>query len=125
MYHRSGYRWVKKKLRQGQFELKTWIYLISVGIITAMFGWLLDGLYKIMKWGRELFLDLDFFPAYAFSIVWGITFTIVAIMCCKKLSVYAKGSGTPEIKTILAGTMLLGPLSTRCLIAKLLGLVAG
>jgi H+/Cl- antiporter ClcA len=49
--------------------------------------------------------------------------SLISVACTKLLSSYAKGSGTPEIKTILAGSTLTGPLSMRCFLAKLIGLV--
>ena len=88
-------------------------------------GWALDMAYMFVRGGRLLIAQMSFWEAYPLLMVWGIFWTCLAVLCCKKLSVYAKGSGTPEMKTILAGTMLLGPLSTRCFVAKIIGLVCG
>ena len=89
-------------------------------------GWALDVSFLFLRSGKTWIKNhLPFGAAYPLTIVWGCFWVCMAILCCKKLSVYAKGSGTPEMKTILAGTMLLGPLSLRCFIAKILGLVCG
>jgi chloride channel 2 len=109
-----------------QVTLRTWLYLVLLGILTAIMGWLLDVMYLTVKAGRKKIKDvLPFAAAYPLTMVWAIIWTCLAIACCKKLSVYAKGSGTVEMKTILSGTMLMGPLTMRCFIAKLLGLVCG
>jgi chloride channel 2 len=108
-----------------EVTVRTWVYLAALGCLTALTAWVLDELATLIKKGRAEIRVLGFWSAYPLSIVWGVFFTCLAIFMCKKLSVYAKGSGTPEMKTILAGTMILGPLSVRCFVAKLLGLVFG
>ncbi len=127
IYEKVGIlRAIYRKWMSAQITIKTWSFLVTLGFLTAVMGWALDVMFLSIRSGKRYIKDtLPFGAAYPLTMLWGVFWVGLAITCCKKLSVYAKGSGTPEMKTILAGTMLLGPLSLRCFVAKILGLVCG
>lgn len=103
-----------------------WLYLLLLGIITAVIGGMMD-------WAIIYCHRLRYYLARAPHnywedwFMWGSTtlfFTALAIAACQ-LSPVAQGSGIPEIKCILSGVKLKGLLSFKTLMAKVLSLTFG
>jgi chloride channel 2 len=58
--------------------------------------------------------------------LWVITSIVLALLStfiCDMISVYAQGSGVPEVKTILSGINFYKYLSLETLVAKVLGMI--
>ena len=93
--------------------------------MTATLSFLVELQLRYVMLGRKSLEQQSFWVAYPSVLLWAVILSLISVACTFKLSSYAKGSGTPEIKTILSGTTLSGPLSLRCFFAKFIGLICG
>lgn len=65
--------------------------------------------------------NLDYWTAYAVWVAFAFGLSFIAAVACS-YNQHAKGSGIPELKSILAGVYIFKYLSFRTLIAKIIGL---
>jgi chloride channel 2 len=122
-WYERAWEWIGRKVKQVLLTPRNWIYLIVLGILTATFSYLVEWNINHVNTGRRYCEGLPFWTGYPLALLWSVVMGLISVACTFKLSGYAKGSGTPEIKTILSGNTLAGPLSLRCFIAKFVGLV--
>jgi chloride channel 2 len=104
-----------------------WLFLILVGIITAVVAYLIDqGVNFMLQLKLALCEDYNTSWSVSFAIWIMITlfFTAIAASIGQFISKDAEGSGIPELKSILAGVNIYRYLSFRTLIGKILGLFA-
>eukprot|EP01134_Creolimax_fragrantissima_P007527 CFRG7527T1 len=110
----------------GSLTLNQYSFLALLGVIGSLVALLQDiiieELWNARTWLYELTPDLGL--QFIIWSVWGLTFALIAAMFVEKMSPQARGSGIPEMKTIIAGADLVGYLSLRTLAAKMIGLVS-
>jgi chloride channel 2 len=105
-----------------------WIFLILVGLITAVIGYVVDeGAAKVHHLKLMICEEMELHWGVSYLVWIGITlfFTAIAASIGQFISKDAEGSGIPEMKSILAGVNIYRYLSFRTLLGKILGLFAG
>ena len=105
-----------------------WIFLILVGIITAIVGYGIDqGVQLLLNFKLYICEEIGLHWSWSF-LIW-ITITLILTLIAASIGQFvskdAEGSGIPELKSILAGVNIYRYLSFRTLIGKILGLFAG
>jgi H+/Cl- antiporter ClcA len=102
-----------------------WVFLILVGIITAIVAFIIDqGVQWILTLKMRIWEEHGLHWGFSFIIWIWITlfFTSIAASIGQFISKDAEGSGIPELKSILAGVNIYRYLSFRTLLGKILGI---
>lgn len=110
---------------RNHFQPTIWLFLILVGAIASLIGYWTDFfVQQIHGFKRDVtqnhFILLDWF-------IWVLLSTFLAVCshaCIVFISPEAKGSGIPEMKSILGGVLLRKYLSLKSFIARFIGTVA-
>ncbi|RWS01979.1 chloride channel protein 2-like protein, partial [Dinothrombium tinctorium] len=101
-----------------------WILLTTLGMVIALLSFVMDIIIHELYALRNWLCDLSFYMPVQYSI-W-VAFTVICILTSavivKYISPQAAGSGVGEMKVVLRGVVLNEYLSTKTLIAKILGL---
>lgn len=101
----------------------SWAFLFSLGVTCALVSFGVDVLVSHALRVRNHILDVNPALGLLLWVLWSIGMACGASAACQFISPHAQGSGIPELKTIMSGTVLKYCLSFRAGIAKALGLV--
>eukprot|EP00026_Physarum_polycephalum_P003274 Phypoly_transcript_03284.p1 GENE.Phypoly_transcript_03284~~Phypoly_transcript_03284.p1 ORF type:complete len:744 (+),score=94.14 Phypoly_transcript_03284:148-2379(+) len=121
--------WLRRVKNQIEFDPRnfTLIYLVLLGLASASVGFLMDmsidqlqrAHYALTYISSNVGLQYLLWQAFVFGL------TLFALAFTKYISIFAAGSGIPEMKSILSGSNNLNQyLSIRTLVAKIVGLVS-
>lgn len=108
-------------------QLSIYVLLLAIGFVSASIGKVVDIVASSLLHVRALIPTLpgELWQIYLLWVGWSVALTMVAVLVTRKISTKAKGSGIPQMKSVLAGgNMSEEFLSVRCLVAKVLGLTA-
>ncbi|OQR92905.1 Chloride Channel (ClC) Family [Achlya hypogyna] len=86
----------------------TWLFLMTLGCLSALIGALLDAWIVIIVSYRSRLVDTwgeDSFASFCTWTVWTIGLGLLSSMCGVYLSAHSDGSGIPQMKALLAGQL--------------------
>lgn len=105
----------------------TWVFLITLGVLAAIAGYLVDSSVLLLHSWRQGLLPGDGYNFWAFVlwVLWAVLFSCLAASAGHLITLDAQGSGIPELKAILSGTpALMHYLTPRVMVGKLAGVVS-
>ncbi|ETV95009.1 hypothetical protein, variant 1 [Aphanomyces invadans] len=86
----------------------TWMFLITLGCLSALLGSLMDyWIFTIVSLRQRMILDLgeDSLASYLVWVVWTVVCGVLASSCGYFISTNSDGSGIPQMKALLAGQL--------------------
>lgn len=101
-----------------------WVYLIVLGLLSALAAFLVDGpVYVILEWRDKALAKVSTGAGFFIWVPWCVAFALISAFVVQRVPM-ADGSGIPQMKALLAGTSLRGFLTLRVAAAKTLSLIA-
>ncbi|KNC75295.1 hypothetical protein SARC_12177, partial [Sphaeroforma arctica JP610] len=117
---------VNKMTRKGgRIPLNQYTFLCLLGIVGSLVALLQDHIIDWLWQGRTALYQLSDSLGIQFLIwtIWCVAFALTAAIVVEHGAPQARGSGIPEMKTIIAGAELMKYLSWRTFFSKMVGLV--
>jgi H+/Cl- antiporter ClcA len=134
--HRDRWRSVSPHLglpgaepaQEQQQKASIYVLLLAIGIASSVTGKLVDFLAEALLQTRASMLSSltgSMWQRYVTWVGWTLSLTLLSVFITLRVCPHAKGSGIPQMKSVLAGGVMSADfLSVRCLLTKAFGLTA-
>ena len=107
---------------------RSWIFLMIVGVLTALLAYILDEISNLLLQARVQIADIisltnGWWMSYLFYVGWGFAMAPMAQVMALTLHDQSAGSGIPQLKSLMAGYRMKSFLGWRMLMAKGIGVL--